>query len=132
MDYADTDASRYNAMRGIMEALEHLDRASQQRFLVLAQETSYDRAGAEKALSQWQTTSGWTPQELARRYPMAAQYLEGLLSQARPHGHSYAARTAAIDAVRCVLTSELPPALSPSIVRILCGPVRDVLGVAVL
>lgn len=122
------DTLRYGTMLRILTDIEALSPARQADLLQLAYETSIERRAADKALTQWLVQCGWSNQGLIEAYPSAGHLLEEMMAAHRPLPLPYEARTAAADAMRCVLTHalELPPRPA-GVVEILQGPVADVL-----
>ncbi|WP_042377258.1 hypothetical protein [Gordonia alkanivorans] len=120
------DLERCARMRQIVEDVEGLPDGAKTEFLELSAETSHERGAAEAAFSQWQSASGWTQHALARLYPESVRFLESVLSSARPAGYPFVARTAVVDALRCVLVDGLVPAPNPGVVPLLCGPVTGI------
>ena len=115
-------------MLRILTDLEALPAERQADLLQLATETRRERAAADHRLTRWLTEAGWSMQRLLAHSPKAGQLLEEMLASHRPLRFPYESRTAAADAMRCVLTFGvgLPPAPA-GVQEILQGPVADVL-----
>ncbi len=124
------DDQRYTRMTQILDGFVVLSMAARMKFIELSEDSSYERRVAELALTKWQATSGWTPPKLAREFPKSAACIEATLAAAAPEGYPFVARTAVVDALRCVLVEGLEPELAAGIVPLLRGPVDDVIDIA--
>lgn len=122
------DQARFAVMQQIISDLERLTVEQRAQFVDLAQDTRYERDAAERALTRWQEQTLWTSQYCMTCFPKAATLLEELLASHRPTEFPYVARTAAIDAARCAMLTDLQPPIPDGICKILCGPVEDVLN----
>lgn len=121
------DQSKRAAMQSVLADLETLTLEERILFISEADATKSERAAAESALSRWQAATGWTPQVLTCEYPLSATVLDFVLESRVPRDYPYVARTAVLDALRCILVAGLSPETPVGVLRVLAGPVSCVL-----